>query len=556
LVEFSINKGNQGGRVVKRICELNFWKIVSSRSPLSSIALFALMAVGAAWAQEAPQVLTASGQLRGVVRRGGGAEFLGIPYAQPPLGELRWHEPVPAKPWSRVRDVNAFGAPCAQPVLGDWNPHDAETGKEDCLFLNVITPVWPKKEPLPVMLWFHGGGNEGGTASSALYKDGTLAGHGVLLVTVNYRLGIFGFFAHPGLTQESAHHASGNYGLMDQMLALRWVRDNIARFGGDPNNITVFGQSAGAVDIGLLMTSPAKDLFQKAIEESGASFSLPLPPLASTEKAGEIFALAVNVPAGIDTLVYLRQLSAEQLLAALKSQSPHPHFGPIIDGWVVPRSPAEVFATGQQAAIPLLFGTTARELGAAVFAIPASADQLRKTISERDGNFAPQALAAYGLAGDGMGATDTLYGPVADQWAGDLVFRCPAAAQGNWHSAAHHPTYEYEFDHAIPGQEAQGAIHGADLPYVFGYFPKTGNIAGSFGDVDLKLADLMESYWTNFAKTGNPNGAGLPDWPQFGSAQAFIQFTQDGHVANASRLRAAQCDVYREAMAERMKRKP
>jgi para-nitrobenzyl esterase len=137
-----------------------------------------------------------------------------------------------------------------------------------------------------------------------------------------------------------------------------------------------------------------------------------------------------------------------------------------------------------------------------------------------------------------------------------LIFRCPARAQGNLHNAAHHPVYEYEIDHAIPGQEAQGAVHSSDLPYVFGYFPKTGNIAGSFGDVDMKLADLMESYWTNFARTGNPNGAGLPDWPQFGSPQAFIQFTQDGHVANAARLRAAQCDVYRDAMVERMKQKP
>jgi para-nitrobenzyl esterase len=546
--------------VVKSICEIRIQKTVSRRRTFASLVVLALLAAGAIFAQEAPTVLTTGGQLRGGSRAGGGAEFLGIPYAQPPLGELRWHEPLPAKTWAGVRDAIRFGAPCAQPVLGDWNRHDAETGEEDCLFLNVITPVWPRKEPLPVMLWFHGGGNEGGTASSPLYKDGTLVGHGVLLVTVNYRLGIFGFFAHPGLTKESAHHASGNYGLMDQILALRWVRDNIAKFGGDPNNITVFGQSAGAMDIGLLMTSLAKDLFQKAIEESGASFSLPPTPLAVAEKAGEKFALSVNAPAGNDPVQYLRKLSAEQLLTTLASVSPHPRFGPIVDGWVIPRSPAEVFAAGQESAIPLLFGTTAREFGASIFGIPASADRLRKTISDATGSFAPQALAAYGLAGDGTGATDAgttdaLYGSTADQWAADLAFRCPAVAQGNWHSVAHHPMYEYEFDHAIPGQEAQGAVHSSDLPYVFGYFPKSGNIAGSFGDVDLKIADLMESYWTNFAKTGNPNGAGLPDWPQFGFAQAFIQFTQDGRVANAAKLRGAQCDVYRDVLVERMKQK-
>jgi para-nitrobenzyl esterase len=333
---------------------------------------------------------------------------------------------------------------------------------------------------------------------------------------------------------------------MDQILALRWVRDNIAKFGGDPNNITVFGQSAGAVDIGLLMTSPAKDLFQKAIEESGASFSLPLPPLAVAEKAGEIFTLSVNVPAGSDPLRYVRQLSADQLLAAAANQSPHPHFGPIVDGWVIPRSPAAVFASGQESEIPLVFGTTARELGASVFGIPASADQLRKTISDRDGSFAAQALAAYGLAGDGVGATDALYGPVGDQWAADLVFRCPATAQGNWHTAAHHPTYEYEFDHAIPGQEAQGAVHGAELPYVFGAFPKS-------AETDYKLADLTETYWTNFAKTGNPNSNGLPDWPEFGSSGTYIQFTQDGKVANAKGLRGPACKVYRDVLAERLK---
>jgi para-nitrobenzyl esterase len=189
--------------------------------------------------------------------------------------------------------------------------------------------------------------------------------------------------------------------------------------------------------------------------------------------------------------------------------------------------------------------------------MPEAPDALRKTISDTDGSFARQALAAYGLAGDSMGATDALYGPVADQWAADLVFRCPATAQGNWHSAAHHPTYEYEFDHAIPGQEAQGAIHGADLPYVFGMFPTSGNISGNFGDTDQKLADLMETYWTNFAKTGNPNSKGLPDWPElgseFGAGGAFIQFTQDGKVANATQLRGAACNVYRDVLTEKLK---
>jgi para-nitrobenzyl esterase len=501
-------------------------------------------------ASDAMTVRTTGGQLRGVARPSGGAEFLGIPYAQPPVGDLRWHEPMPTKPWGGVRDANTFGAPCEQPVLGDWNRKDAEASKEDCLYLNVMTPEWPAKKPLPVMFWIHGGGNEGGTASSELYKDGTLVSHGVVLVTVNYRLGIFGFLAHPELTRESAHGGSGNYGLMDQILALRWVRDNIARFGGDPANITVFGQSAGAMDTGMLMTSSAKDHFQKAIAESGASFSPPLPALADAEKAGEGLAASLKAPAGDGAIKYLRQLSAQDLLAAVAKLDPkqRPRIGPDIDGWVIRRSPADVFASGQESAIPFIFGTTTREFGSA-----ASADELRKTIEAIAGKRATDALAVYGLADGGQGAGDAKYGTAADQWAADIAFRCPATTQGAWHSAAHHPTYEYEFDHAIPGQEAQGAVHSSDLPYVFGYFPKSGNIAGNFGDTDVKLAELMETYWTNFAKTGNPNSDKVPEWPQLGEARTFIQFIQDGSVVAATGLRKAHCDVYGEVLAERMK---
>jgi para-nitrobenzyl esterase len=522
---------------------------------LLTIACFSRPSTCAAQTEKQPDeflVRTSSGPLRGVARPDGGAEFLGIPYAQPPVGDLRWHEPLPVKPRTEVRAVGSFGAPCAQPVLGDWNRRDAEAGKEDCLSLNVMTPVWPAKQPLPVMLWIHGGANEGGSASSALYKDGTLIRHGVLLVTVNYRLGIFGFFAHPALSAESSHHASGNYGLMDQILALRWVRENIANFGGDPNNITVFGQSAGAVDTGLLMTSGlSKDLFQRAIAESGTSFSPPLAPLATAEKAGEAFAAGLKLPAGEEGLKQLRQLTAQQLLASQSSQSPRPQFGPDIDGWAIARQPASVFAAGEEAAIPLLFGTTAREFAAAIFGIPTAQDALRKTIADFFGGLAPRALAAYGLAEGAQASDDPLYGSPADQWAADLVFRCPATAQGGWHNAAHHPTYEYEFAHAIPGQEVQGAVHSSDLPYVFGYFPKWGNIAGNFTDADTQLSGLMESYWTNFAKTGNPNSAGLPEWPQFGVERKFIRFQQDGKVIPLASLRDAPCGAYRASLAAR-----
>jgi para-nitrobenzyl esterase len=479
----------------------------------------------------------------------GGAEFLGIPYAQPPVGDLRWREPIPAKPWTRVRDATTFGAPCAQPILGDWNRRDAETSKEDCLFLNVMTPVWPPKAPLPVMVWFHGGANAGGTASSALYKDGTLVQHGVVLVTVNYRLSIFGFMAHRDLTRESPHHSSGNYGLSDQILALHWVQDNIAKFGGDPANVTVFGQSAGAIDAGLLMASPlAKDLFQRVIAESGSPFNFLLRPLTEAEQENEKLLAGLKLPASGE-LKDLRERSVRELLEAVGKQDPQglPVESPIVDGWVLPRSPAEIFAAGQQAPAALLIGTTTREFG---MAAPVAA--VRSFIQSVTGNLADRAFTLYGLANGGTGNIDPMYGSAGDQWFADLVFRCPITTEAAWHTAANHPLYEYEFQHAIPGQEAQGAVHSADLPYVFGYFPKQGNISGNFGEIDFKLADLIEIYWTNFAKTGDPNSSGVPKWPEFGKAQGYIEFTQDGRVASATGLRRPQCDLYRDVLKQRL----
>ena len=493
---------------------------------------------------------TTGGSLKGATRALGGAEFLGIPYAQPPVGDLRWREPLPAKPWTGVRDATTFGAPCAQAILGDWNRHDAETSKEECLFLNVMTPVLPPpKTPLPVMVWFHGGANAGGTASSALYKDGTLVQHGVVLVTVNYRLGIFGFLSLPELTKESPHHSSGNYGLLDQLLALRWVHDNIAKFGGDPANVTVFGQSAGAIDAGYLMVSPlGKGLFQRMIAQSGSPLGPPLPTIAESEQANE--KLIANLkPTGSDELTFLRERTVPELLELAGKQDPAApqSIGPIIDGWVLSRHPAEVLAAGAEAPVSLLIGTTTREFG-----LPGPPEEARKFIQNVTGNLADRALALYGLANGGAGNQDVLYGSAGDQWLADLAFRCPITTEGAWHTVANHSVYEYELQHAIPGQEAQGAVHSADLPYVFGYFPKAGNIAGNFGDVDFKLADLIETYWVNFARTGDPNSNRLPKWPEFDGEQVYIQFKQDGSVGTSTGLRKPYCDLYRDVVKQRM----
>ncbi|MFZ0303128.1 MAG: carboxylesterase family protein [Terracidiphilus sp.] len=502
-----------------------------------------------------PVVTTTAGELRGLARPNGGAQFLGIPYAEPPVGDLRWREPVPAKPWHDVRDAVRYGFPCAQPLLGDWNKLDAFLGSENCLYLNVVTPEWPAQHLLPVMFWIHGGANVGGSGGGSLYNDGTLASHGVVTVTINYRLGVFGFFAHPELANESAHHASGNYGLMDQILALHWVIDNIAKFGGDPHNITVFGQSAGSIDTGMLMTSPlAIGLFQKSIPESGAPFWPPVATLAEAEKNGVGSIAALNLPPGEEGIADARKMGAKELMEKLGDRASESNgVGPDVDGWVLREPPEKVFAAGQEAKIPMLIGTTSREFGDQM-----PTDQLLKAIDRQAGDFAAKVKAAYGLTPDAQGkvnqSSDPSYGTASQQWTADISFHCPIASEALLHSAAGNPTYEYELDHAIPGQEAQGAVHSSDLPYVWGYFPKAGNIAGAFGPVDTKLAELMESYWTNFARSGNPNGDSLPVWPDLRTAHTYMQFTENGEgVMSTKPLRAAQCEVYRELTAEKMK---
>ena len=511
----------------------------------------------AAAAARVPLVATTDGWLRGLPRPGGGAEFLGIPYAQPPVGPLRWRAPVPMTSWRGVRPAVAFGHPCAQPPLGPWNAHAAATGRENCLFLNVIVPRWPVNKPLPVMFWIHGGANIGGSGVGPLYNDGMLVDHGVVLVTINYRLGLFGFLADPALTRESRHHASGDYGLMDQILALRWVRANIARFGGDPRNITVFGQSAGGTDTGLLMVSRARGLFQKAIEESGTPFIPPVDSLRKAERDGARLLAALGAPPGAAGIAALRKLPAHTLIARMRALPRGKIFfpQPDVDGWVIRRVPLAAFAAGREAPVPLLFGTTTREMN---FPIPLS--MIRATIRHTTGALAPRILALYGFAHGGKGTPNPKYGSGVNQWLADVTFRCPAVLEARWHTAAHHIAYEYEFDHPLPGHAF--AAHSSELPYVFGYFPKAdttadplGNtLAAHFTSADRRLSRLMERYWTNFARSGDPNGPGLPAWPAFGAHGRYIQFLKDGRIGLASRIRRPECRLFRKAMLALMHR--
>lgn len=496
-----------------------------------------------------PVVTLASGSIRGIALPPGGAVFKGIPFAQPPVGDLRWRPPLPMKPWSGVRDAATFGASCAQNAGGRM----LENSREDCLFLNVWTPDWPAQAPRPVMFWIHGGGNYGGTASSPNFDGESLARHGVVVVTTNYRLTVFGFFAHPELTRESPHHASGNYGLMDQIAALQWVRDNIAKLGGDPGNVTVFGQSAGAVDANVLMTSPlTRGLFQRVIAESGTVTRNPDAATLGMTALGSVMTVkngpvtysdaaeraeseqngAALLPGDLRSL---RAMSAANLLKIIAEprKSIGPANGVIVDGWVLPKAPAEVFANGQQHRIALLIGNNARERTPPDM----PAEDVTAAMKAMYGPLAVRAMDLYPLAA----APDPLYGERAAQWVVDSMYRCPVVAQLLWHAGAGNAGYEYQFDLAASGREALGAVHGAEVPYVFG---------ARAGDT----SSAMQVYWTNFAKTGNPNGAGLPQWPKFDSgARGYLEFTAAGPAPREG-LRRPYCDLYVENVQRLMRR--
>jgi para-nitrobenzyl esterase len=412
---------------------------------------------------------------------------------------------------------------------------------EDCLYLNVWTPEWPPKSPKPVMLWIHGGGNFAGASSDAIFDGESLARRGVVLVSANYRLGVFGFFAHPELTAESTHHASGNYGLMDQVAALKWVHDNIARFGGDRRNVTIFGESAGSLDINVLLTSPlTKGLFARLIGESGPVVAPP--PLAEGEKKG----LSVAAKLKADSLKALRAMPAEDLQKATGQGLSFlgPLLGVVADGWVLPKPPFQVFEAGQEHRVDLLLGTNARELTQPFFPV----EGLYQVIATQFGPLTSRALGVYGIKDGQEPQPDPVYGSAMAQWATDSQFRCGTVAQLIWHSRAGNTAYQFQFSRVPPGREAVGAAHGSELPYVFGTLAIAGRAANApkYDSVDETLSDQMQGYWTNFAKSGNPSGESLPGWPKFDpSARAYIDLSANGRVVREG-LRREACDLFIE----------
>jgi len=500
-------------------------------------------------ANSAPTVTLTAGKLRGALTASGEAVFKNIPFAQPPVGNLRWREPLPAKPWPGERDATTFSPACVQ------SGNEGANSSEDCLYLNVWTPAWPMQKPTAVMLWIYGGGNFAGATSDPTFNGEALARHGVILVTANYRLGVFGFFAHPELTRASPHHSSGNYGLLDQIAALRWVHDNIARFGGDPANVTIFGESAGSLDINVLMASPlSKSLFQRVIGESGPIIAPP--PLADGEQKGQALAAKLNAP----TLAQLRALPAADLQKATGQGLGYlgANLGVTVDGWVLPESPIKVFAEGREHHVGLMLGSNSQELQKPFFPMPAD---LREAIKQQYGPLAAPALAAYGLTGATDPAPDSELGPVLAQWATDSQFRCGTVAELLWHTSAHNPGYQFQFSRSAPGKESLGAPHGSEVPWVFGTIPASQRDGLYFSD------QVMQVYWTNFAKTGDPNtsgenyayaaqGVALPQWPAFNSAtRAYLDLTGSGMLVPAvakQNLQRQACDVYTDLLKTKL----
>jgi para-nitrobenzyl esterase len=449
--------------------------------------------------------------------------YLGIPFAAPPVGDFRWREPQPVKPWSDVLRADHFGPRCMQAhpfkdmVFRDTGP------SEDCLYLNVWTPAGAPDARLPVMIWIFGGGYQAGGTSEPRQDGAQLASNGVVVVSMNYRLGIFGFFAHPELTRESPHGASGNYGLMDQIAAAEWVKRNIAAFGGDPGNVTIFGESAGSFSVSALVASPvAAGLFQRALGESGAITDpsggpLRMPSLSVAEQEGESFGQAI----GATSLAALRQLSAADLLAASIKQRGLFGFRADVDGYVVPENPLVLYQQGRQNRVPLLVGWNAADgaspalMAKGPLGTPAA---FRKMAMTEFGTEAREFLRLYPAGG----IAETRRSAAAFTSANFIVLGTWTWA--NLQQQAGLPVFRYHFEQVRPNAPSDtelfghpssvlGARHASEIEYVFGTLDMEKDVP--WRPQDRKLSKVMQSYWTNFARNGDPNGSGLPRWPTY-----------------------------------------
>jgi para-nitrobenzyl esterase len=505
-------------------------KTFTCRTLLAAALLIA--AAHACVAATPDRVKTANGVIEGAGRQTSGVRvFQGIPFAQPPTGDLRWREPQPVKDWSGVRQATKFGPRCVQqPIFGDMN-FRSDSMSEDCLYLNVWTPAKSDRERLPVLVYFYGGGFVAGSGDEPRYDGESMAGKGIVAVTVNYRLGVFGFLAHPELTNESPHHASGDYGLLDQAAALRWVRQNVSAFGGDPKRVTVAGESAGSASVSAQMASPlSKNLIAGAIGESGSVLStMKAVPLAQAEAEGTKFATSV----GATSLAAMRALTTQQIQDATKQ--PLGRFPITVDGYFFPEDPAATYAAGRQAHVPLLVGWNSEEMTwlALLRGKEPTPETYAQAVREQLGARADEALklypattreevieAATDLAGDRfIGYSTWKWFDLHVKTGGSPVFR--------YFYAHPRPPMTPQMAGATPGlaggvvrgqsagaitmPPARGAVHSAEIEYALGNLST--NKVYAWTPEDFKVSELMEAYFANFIRKGDPNGAGLPRWP-------------------------------------------
>jgi len=469
--------------------------------------LLGLVAAGAA---EGPfnRVRIANGDLTGLPPAAGVWSFLGVPYAQPPVGALRWCEPQAVADWTEVRRADRVGPRAMQPSLWRDMIFRSEQMAEDCLYLNVWTAADSPDSRRPVLVYFHGGGFVAGDGSEPRYDGASLARRGIVVVTVNYRLGIFGFLAHPELTQESPHRASGNYGFLDQQAALRWVQRNIAAFGGDPRRVTIGGQSAGAASVCVQMASPlSRGLFVGAIGQSGSALGSRDRSLGEAEQAGRKFA----TEAGAASLAELRRMPAERLLAA-SSQLQFSR-GVVIDGFFLPETPHEIFFTGRQADVPLLAGWNSAEAGSpSLLGVePPTVENFQRAVQRLYGPAAAEVLKLY------PASTPAEAGAAATALASD---RFSAYRTWKWldvHSkSGGQPVFRYLFTQLPPAEVSSASValgppHSAEIPYALGNLALIGGRAWT--EADARTSATMAGYFENFVKTGDPNGPGLPRWP-------------------------------------------
>jgi para-nitrobenzyl esterase len=425
--------------------------------------------------------------------------YKGIPFAAPPVGDLRWKAPQPAPHWTGTKAATEFSAVCQQEPYAQNSPYYSPLGAigEDCLYLNIWSAAKSQKQP--VMVWVHGGGYTRGTGATATYNGEPLAAKDVVVVTINYRLGVFGFLAHPDLTKESPNHASGNYGLLDMVAALQWVKKNIAAFGGDPSRVTIFGESAGSSAVNYLQASPlAKGLFHRVIGESGANFGRN-GSLADAEQNGTQFAKKMNAQSIAD----LRKLPADQLLKAGGT------FRANVDGYFLPDQVEAIFAAHKQSDVPVIAGYNHDE-GTTLSPVPnnLTAQSFTDQARQRYGKFADEYLKLYPASTQEQ-AVHAHYDSFRDAGMG-WQMRTWVRAQKSGKSAS----YLYFFTRVPPGADKLGAYHASEIAYVFGNL----GTRRTWEDADRKLSDMMSSYWANFAATGNPNGKGLPKWPAYSAS--------------------------------------